>query len=285
MDTPHPRLATPFVPVATGWGAVEGPAFDRHGAIFFVSSDRGSILRLGPDGETREWANTGGIPAALAFAADGTLFVTDSGPSRHGVLTATADGAVATLIDGHDGEPFNGCNDLVFGPDGALYFSDPWQTSLENPVGGFYRRFAAGRIERIDHGLAFPNGVAIDPRTAAVFLAETYTNRIYRYPLLSGGDVGPRETFAQLDGEPGPDGMAFDVEGTLWVAHYSEGRLDLLDPGGAVIDAVPVPGPEPTNLAFGGPDRRTLVVTENSTGSLYRAEVRVPGAPLAGDTA
>lgn len=280
---PHPRLSTRFAPLATGWGAVEGPAFDRAGDVFFVSSDRGAIVRVGADGIAAEWANTGGIPAALAFDPDGALFVTDSGPNRHGVLTVTADGTVATVVDGYRGARFNGCNDLVFAADGTLYFSDPWQTSLENRVGGFYRRFADGRLERIDHGLAFPNGVALAPDASAVFLAETATNRVHRYALLPDGTVGPRTLFAQLEGGVGPDGMAFDVEGTLYVAHYGAGRLDLLDPSGRVVDAIAVPGPEPTNLAFGGADRRTLVVTENSRGTLYRAEVAVAGAPLVGD--
>jgi gluconolactonase len=284
MDHPlHPRLRTPFTPIAVEWGAVEGPAFDRHGGVFFVSSDRGAIVHVGPDGAGAEWANTGGIPAALAFGSDGTLYITDSGPSRHGVLVATADGVITTLVDAFEGAPFNGCNDLVFAPDGTLYFSDPWQTSLENPTGGFYRRFPDGGLERLDHGLAFPNGVALAPDASAVFLAETGTNRVYRYSLTPNGTIGPRETFAQFDGDIGPDGMAFDAEGILYVAHYSQGRLDLLDPTGRIIDAIPVPGPEPTNLAFGGPARRTLIVTENSTGTVYRAEVVTPGAPLFGD--
>ena len=276
-------LASPFSVLAAGWESPEGPAFDHHGALFFVSSLPGAIVRVGPDGAAAEWANTGGIPAALAFDPDGVLYVTDSGPSRHGVLTVTPDGTIATLVDAYDGEPFNGCNDLVFAADGTLYFSDPWQTSLENPVGGFYRRFADGRLERLDHGLAFPNGVALAPNGSALFLAETFTNRIYRYPLAPDGAVGSRELFAQLDGGLGPDGMAFDADGTLYVAHYGAGRIDLIDPSGHVVDVLPVPGAEPTNLAFGGPDRRTLVVSENATRSVYRAEVVVPGHPLYGD--
>jgi gluconolactonase len=186
-------------------------------------------------------------------------------------------------VDAYEGAPFNGCNDLAFAPDGTLYFSDPWKTSLENPIGGFYRRLPDGCLERLDHGLAFPNGVAMAPDGSAVFLAETYTNRIYRYPIRAGGVVGPRETFAQLSGDPGPDGMAFDEEGFLWIAHYGEGRIDIVAPDGAVVDAVPTPGPQPTNLAFGGPDRRTLVLTENAGGAVYRAEVAVPGVALSGD--
>lgn len=277
------RLLSPFVPIATDWGAVEGPSFDRHGNIFFVSSYRGSIARVAPDGTVSEWANTGGIPAATAFHRDGTMYVTDSGPTRHGILTATPDGTIATLVDAYEGAPFNGCNDLVFDAAGVLYFSDPWGTTLENRVGGFYRLFPEGRLERLDHGLAFPNGVALAADGSAVFLAETWTNRIHRYAIRPDGSVGPREPFAVLGDPPGPDGMAFDVEGNLSVAHWDGGRIDVVAPDGRVIDAIPVPGPQPTNLAFGGPDRRTLVVTENATGTVFKAEVDTPGLPLWGD--
>ena len=74
--------------------------------------------------------------------------------------------------------------------------------------------------------------------------------------------------------------MAFDVQGNLYVAHHGEGRVDVLDPSGRLLAPLIVPGRQPTNVAFGGPDRRTLVVTEVATGSLYQTTVEVPGAPL-----
>jgi gluconolactonase len=74
--------------------------------------------------------------------------------------------------------------------------------------------------------------------------------------------------------------MAFDEAGNLHVAHYDSARVDILDPSGKQIGAIPVPGPSVTNIAFGGPDRRTAVITEVSTASLYVTRVDVPGLRL-----
>ncbi len=274
---------SPVTVLVSGYDSPEGPAFDRAGNLFFVNWLSSSIVKLTPDRAASEWFNTGGIPAGLAFHRDGSLYVADEGDDIHGVLRVTPDGQITTVVDSYQGQPLNGANDLVFDRNGALYFSDPWRSSAENPIGGFYRYFPDGRLERIDHGLAFPNGVAISADDSAVVLAETYRNRILRYPIGPDGTIGAREDFAALPGGEGPDGMAFDEAGNLYVAHWSGGRVAVLDPTGALAGEVLIPGPNVTNVAFGGPDRRTLVVTEVETASLYRTRVEIPGLRLYGD--
>jgi gluconolactonase len=280
--------APDFRTLVTGLDSPEGPAFDAQGRLWFVNWLSSAVLRVGADGVAREMVNTGGIPAGLAFHRDGTLYVADEGAQHHGVLRLAGTpsgvpdgaGALTPWVQTFEGQPLNGANDLVFDAQGVLYFSDPWGSSLEKPIGGFYRAFPDGRLERLDGGLAFPNGVAIDPAGTAVYLAETGPNRVLRYALDRDGRVGERTVFATLEGGPGPDGMAFDVSENLYVAHHGEGRVDVLDPNGRLLEPLIVPGRQPTNVAFGGPDRRTLVVTEVATGSLYQTTVEVPGAPL-----
>jgi gluconolactonase len=286
------RLLSPLDVVVSGYDSPEGPAFDRQGNLFFVNWLSSAIVRVAADGtalgggvgrgEAKEFANTGGIPAGLAFHRDGTLYVADEGEQWHGVLRVTPDGHISPWVQAYEGRPLNGANDLVFDRQGVLYFSDPWGSSLENPIGGFYRAFPDGRLERLDHGLAFPNGVAINADNSAVFLAETQRNHILRYEIAPDGRVGPRRLFARLSGEPGPDGMAFDQAGNLYVAHWGEGRVDVLGPSGSQIGEIEVPGKHPTNVAFGGPDRTTLVITEVETASVYRVRLDVPGQPLFG---
>ena len=263
-----------------GYDSPEGPAFDRAGNLFFVNWLSSSIVRLTPDGQAEEWYNTGGIPAGLAFHRDGSLWVTDEGDDIHGVIRLSPARERTVMADSYAGRPLNGANDLVFAADGTLYFSDPWRSSLDNPIGGFYRLFPDGRLEQLDTGLAFPNGVALAADGSAAYLAETWHNRVLRYPIAPDGTVGPRQEWARLTGEPGPDGMAFDAEGFLYVAHYAGGRVDIIAPDGSVVDAIRVPGRNPTNVAFGGADGRTLVVTEVETGALYQVRVRAPGQPL-----
>src|SRR5215216_3367371 len=201
--------------LVSGLQTPEGPAFDRAGNLYFVDWEKSSIVRRTPDGEVGEWVNTGGIPAGLAFDRDGNLYIADEGDEIHGVLKVTPDKTITTLVDSYQGKPLNGANDLVFDANGVLYFSDPWRSSRANPIGGFYRLFPDGRLERIDTGLAFPNGVAVSVDGTAVYLAETYQNRIHRYSLETDGSIGEREDFAFLPGGEGPDGMAFDEAANL----------------------------------------------------------------------
>jgi gluconolactonase len=274
-------MTAPVTVLIDGYDSLEGPTFDRGGNLFFVNWLSSSIQRLTPDGVASEFFNTGGIPAGLAFHADGSLYVADEGDEIHGVLRV-ADGQATILANEYEGRPLNGANDLVFDRNSVLYFSDPWRSSLEKPVGGFYRLFPGGALERIDDSLAFPNGVALSAAGDAVYLAETYRNRILRYPIGADGEIGARETFAALPGGDGPDGMAFDEAGNLYVAHYGGGKVAIFGPSGEMIDAIPIPGAQVTNVAFGGPDRRTLVITDVETGSIYQTRVDVPGLELFG---
>jgi gluconolactonase len=267
----------------SGFNSPEGPAFDRNGNLWFVNWLTSSINRLDgcePGGTVTEVVSTGGIPAGLAFHPDGTLYIADEGDQWHGVLKYTPGGTLSAWVQTYQGHKLNGANDLVFANDGTLYFSDPWRSSLENPIGGFYRAFPDGRLEQLDTGMAFPNGVAVAPDGSAVYLAETRPNRILRYEIRRDGTVGPRTVFAVLEDPPGPDGMAFDEAGNLYIAHYNGSRVDILDPQGRQTDHVPVPGASVTNVAFGGPDRRTLVITDVATASLYMTRVEIPGLRL-----
>jgi gluconolactonase len=273
------KTASPVEVLISGYDSPEGPAFDREGNLFFVNWLTSSIVKLTPDGQAREFFNTGGIPAGLAFHPDGSLYVADEGEQIHGVMRITPNGEASIVVNEYQDRPLNGANDLVFDQNGVLYFSDPWGTSAENPVGGFYRLFPDGRLEQLDSGLAFPNGVALTADGSAVILAETYRNRLLRYPITPDGSIGPREHWADTHLPSGPDGMAFDANGDLNVAHYAGGCVDIFDPTGARVDQIAVPGEEPTNVAF-GPDGTTLVITEVATASLYRVRLNVAGQRL-----
>jgi gluconolactonase len=269
-------------PIARGFDSPEGPAFAADGALYFVNWLSSSINRLGADGVVTELVNTGGIPAGLAFHRDGTLYCADEGERIHGVIRIAPDRTFHAVVDSFEGKALNGANDLVFDRNGVLYFSDPWGSSLDRPIGAFYRAFPDGRLERLDADLAFPNGVALDPSESAVYLAETYRNQILRYALGRDGSVGKPVVYARLAYPPGPDGMAFDAAGNLYVAHYGAGTVDVFDADGWPRERIPVPGQRVTNLAFGGPSRDELVITECETAAVYRTKLGEPGLALFG---
>lgn len=271
-----------FEALAAGYSSPEGPAVADNGDLYFVNWLSSAIVRIAADGVPREFTNTGGIPAGLAFHRDGTLYCADEGERIHGVIRIDAQGVITPFVDAYQGRPLNGANDLVFDRNGVLYFSDPWGSSGDQPVGAFYRAFPDGRLEQLDTNLAFPNGVALDADESAVFLAETPRNHILRYPIAPDGAVGRPTVFARLRGQAGPDGMAFDHAGNLYVAQHGAGRIIVLDPAGREVDAIAVPGSQPTNVAFGGPDFASLIITEVHSAAVYRMHLGVAGQPLFG---
>jgi gluconolactonase len=275
------RVIRPAEVLVSGINTPEGPAFDADGNLYFVNWTVSAIMRLTPDGELSELFNTGGIPAGLAITPDGWLYIADEGDDIHGVMRVRLDGTGSEIVvNEFNGAPLNGANDLVFGPDGALYFSDPWRSSLDNPIGGFYRLLPDGTLDRIDSGLAFPNGVAVNADGTAVYLAETQRDRILRYTINADGTMGEREHWADTPEPSGPDGMCFAANGELLAAHYNGSGVDVFSPDGEYVDHIDIPGRFTTNCCFGGPNFSTLVVTDVDTKSLYTVELSIKGQPL-----
>jgi gluconolactonase len=268
------RLVSLF---ANGFKFPEGPAFDRNGNLLIVNVDTGDICRIFPDGGVRTFINTGGSPNGAKFHTSGDLYVADR---KKGIIAICPNGKIRVIVDNYQGRKFNGPNDLIFDSRGNLYFTDPHGSSAENPFGCVYRLSSNGEITCLASGLAFPNGVVLDRDEKFLFVADTRKNRILRYVL---NPPVRSYIFSQLCGGWGPDGMAYDVVGNLYAAHYGGGAVLILNPKGELVERIPVGGGHPTNVAFGGPDRRTLYVTEVETDSVYRFNTDHPGLPLYGD--
>lgn len=259
-----------------GFTSPEGPAFDRDGNLFIVDWAEDAIYKISLAGDVDLFVRTGGIPTGLAFHRDGRLFVADSG--RNQVLAVTPAGEITVMAAAFEGELLRGPNDLTFTSGGNLYFTDPKGTSLDNPVGSVYLLHSGGGLERFAGGFAFPNGVMVGGRY--LYLAETLTQIIHRFALDAKGHAGKHEVFTQLEGGIGPDGMAFDAAGYLYIAHYGAGEVVVVNRHGALVDSLKTPGENPTNVAF-GPDG-ALYVTEVERGQVVRFKLGVFGQPLYG---
>ena len=223
-----------------------------------------------------------GIPAALAFGPDGCLYVTDEG--RRSIVRVTHEGEKSDFIYQYCGKQINGPNDLCFDQDGNLFFTDPWGSSLKKPIGSVYGyEWSTGSLYQIHTGLAFPNGILV--RDGRVYAAETLTNKIWAYDIVGPGKARNPVEFCRLPdlkvkNLTGPDGMAFDEEGNIYVATYGVGFVYVFDRAGKLIEGIPTGGTRPTNVCFGGPDFDTLFVTIDDPGTIVTIKVDVPGYRL-----
>jgi gluconolactonase len=283
--------------LASGQCGVEGPCAGPGGWVFNVCSldkpDRpdwptrgGDVVatRLDRPSVSTVLFNTGGIPVALAFGPDGALYVTDEG--RRAIVRVAADGDPTDVVTHWQGERINGPNDLAFDSDGNLYFSDPWTSSPNNPIGAVYGYDGTtGDLHQLDRDMWFPNGVVVSDDTLLV--AETFRRTIWAYELRGSGRATNKRRFAELPDTPdaprlppadqerlgvdhlcGPDGMALDATGHVYVAQFGSGSVYVLDTRGDIVDRRPVPGRDPTNVCFAGPAHDQLVVTIDDTGEV-----------------
>jgi gluconolactonase len=259
---------------------LEGPVFDDAGNLYLTDIPWGRIFRVDPQGAWTLVAEYDGEPNGMKFLDAGTLLVTDY---KNGLVRVDlASGRVSPFLARRNSERFKGVNDLVFGAAGELYFTDQGQTGLHDPTGRLYRLGRDGRLDLLLDNIPSPNGVALSPDGKVLYLAVTRGNCVWRVPLLPDGSVSKVSQFFTSYGPSGPDGLAVDAGGRLLVANPGLGYVWVLDGRAEPAEVLRGPaGASITNLAFGGPDRRTLYVTDSTHGRVLRAEMDAPGLPLA----
>ena len=270
-----------------GGRLLEGPSFDRQGNLWITDIPSGRIFRIAPDGTPATVAEYDGEPNGLKIARDGRILIADH---KQGLLQLDpASGRTRVVHDRPYGERFLGLNDLLFARNGDLYFTDQGEADLRQPNGRLYRLRADGTLECLLDNVPSPNGLVLTPDESILYLAVTRANAIWRVPLASLGGLhvgrlglGRVGVWVQMSGGIGPDGMAMDVEGRVAVAHPGMGSVWVFDRQGEPVRRVRCcEGLRPTNVAYGGPDRRTLYVTEADSATVQRVELDVPGLPLA----
>jgi gluconolactonase len=264
-----------FKVVATDLGFPEGPSWYEGHLVFSncYSSWIGSIrdgnldtLLSSKDG----LVNTNGT----TFDRHGNLFICDYG--RGAILKYSTDGKISTLsAKDHHGKRFNRPNDIVISPNGMLYFTDPKSYNINLHDGRLFRCDpVTGETIWLIEGLQFPNGLCFSPDGKILYIAESVNKNILR--INSG--IGTLDTLITLPGgKQDPDGIDCDVKGNLYIAYFGGGKIYVVSPDGELLDSLRTPGRRPSNLEFGGPDMKTLFITEGETNTIYSIRTLYPG--------
>lgn len=249
----------------------EGIAVARDGSVW-CGGERGQLFRIAPDGSSLEQvASTGGFCLGLAFGPDG-VYACDL---KHRAVFRLADGTRLERFAEGPAIP----NALAFDPAGRLYVSD--SHAFKEPGPGIWRfeRDGSGGLW-YSEPLDFANGIALAPDRASLYVAETFGRRISRIAIGADGAAGAKEDVIALPGVL-PDGLAFDVEGNLYVACYEPSRVLRISAVGEVETLADDPEAHalchPTNLAFRG---TTLLASNLGRWHVTAIEVGVEGLPL-----
>lgn len=258
---------------------LEGPVFDDQGNLFVTDIPFGRVFRIDPQGEWDLVAQWDGEPNGMKFLNANQLLITDY---RNGlVVLDIASGQVRPYLERRNSERFKGVNDLVFDTRGNLYFTDQGQTGLHDPTGRVYRLAPDGRLDMLLSNVPSPNGIVLSKDERFLFVAATRGNCVWRMPLLQDGSVSKAGQFFTSYGPSGPDGLAMDDSGRLLVANPGLAYVWVLSPRAEPEEVLTGPtGASITNLAFGGPERKTVFCTDSTHGHILRADMTVAGCAL-----
>ncbi|MBL0156437.1 MAG: SMP-30/gluconolactonase/LRE family protein [Bryobacterales bacterium] len=218
-------------------------------------------------------------------------------------------GAVTTLYTHFDAKhpvtgatvslPLRSPDDLVFDSHGGFYFTDwgkdRWRD--RDITGVYYAQPDGSSIQELIFPLQSPNGIALSPCESRLYVTESWTRKILYWELDGPGQIRPNPPrldnshllSAAMPYQAGLDSMNVDETGNVYVAALlpngadptARGGIIVVSPDGKVLEWIPIDigpaDPLPSNITFGGPDRRTAYITLGGTGRLISCQMRIPG--------
>ena len=295
--------------IASGLNFPEGPIAMPDGSVLLVEIRRGTLSRVTPDGKISVVANCGGAPNGAAFGPDGAVYICNNGgfewhdlggmvlpgnqPADYigGKIQRVdlASGKVEDLYTHCDGHHLGGPNYFVFVAPGVLCFTDHGKIRDRDRdrTGVYYAKPDGSMIEEVLFPLDAPNGVGLSPDGNRLYVAETYTGRVWVWDVTAPGAV------AQAGFTPPGgtllfgsavlqyfDSLAVDSAGNVCVATILNSGISVIAADGHLVEHVSTPDPLTTNICFGGKDLRTAYITLSGTGRLLATEWKQPGLKL-----
>ena len=264
--------ATPLTTEGAFTKGIEGPATDAQGNIFAVNfAKEGTIGRVTPTGQGDVFATLPGtsVGNGIRFDRDGQMYVADY--VNHNVLRIDPASREIKVFAHEAG--MSQPNDLTIGSDGTLYASDP---NWGQGTGQLWRIGRDGKVARVADGLGTTNGIELSPDGRTLYVNESVQRNVWAFQVTESGELTDKRLVKQFP-DHGFDGMRCDVDGNLYITRYGKGTVVKLSPQGEVLREVDVLGKSPSNLCFGGPDGRTVYVTEVEHTRLVQFRVDRPG--------
>lgn len=262
--------------VAGGFGFTEGPVWDPAGFLYVSDEEQNHIYRVYLDGRSE--------PLIALGDPDGNTFdrqqrLLDCASILRAIIRIDPDGRqYTTLADRFQGNRFNSPNDVVIGPDGAIYFTDPTLDlpkgqKQEIPFQGVYRLGDKGDVRLLVKDMSQPNGLAFSPDGKTLYVDDSEQKNIRAFDFSADGTATHERVFGE-ENEPGgvPDGMKVDQQGNLYVV--GPRGIWIWDIKGNHLGTIVMPE-QPANLAWGDKEYGTLYITAKT--SVYRIATKARG--------
>jgi sugar lactone lactonase YvrE len=256
---------------------IEGPAVDAAGNFYAVNHLRpGTIGKVAAGAARSELfaeLPAGSVGVSIRFGRDGRMFVADY--KQHNIFVL-ASGAATPRVYFH-ADNFNQPNDMALARDGTIYASDPHWKRRDGQVWRIVPDGETGRGELMAAPRKFgtTNGIDLSPDEKTLYVGESETREIWAYRVDGARLTMPR--LVKKFPDHSLDGLRTDIDGRIYVARILKGTIEVLAPDGKTVREIPLRASEPTNLAFGGPDGKTVYVTQRKGGFIETFRVDRPG--------
>jgi len=263
--------------VAGDFGFTEGPMWDPTGFLYVSDETINKIFRVFPDGRKEEVIALGD-PDGNTFDRKHRLI--DCASVLRAIIEVTPDGKYKIVADRYQGKKLNSPNDVIIGPDGAIYFTDPTLDLVkgekqELSYQGVFRLDEGGSLRLLTKDLRQPNGLAFSPDGKHFYVDDDETRDIHVYDVADDGSLTNHRIFGKEPGgekEGVPDGIKVDKKGNLFVTGPK--GIWVWDANGNHLGTIVMPE-QPANLTWGDKDYRTLYIT--ATTSVYKLRTKTDG--------
>jgi sugar lactone lactonase YvrE len=251
---------------------IEGPACDKAGNLYVVNFQKQQTIgRLTPDGKAEVFVTLPGasVGNGIVFDTKGMMYVADY--VEHKIWKI--DPATKKMAVFAHEPKMNQPNDLAVAPDGTLYASDP---NWAKGTGQVWKIDPAGKVTLAAGEMGTTNGIEVSPDGKTLYVNESKQQNLWAFSIKADGSLADKRLVKNF-GKFGFDGMRCDVAGNIYLARFGKGTVTVVSPEGKELHEIDVLGLQPSNLCFGGPDGRTVYVTEVTKRRVVSFRVDQPG--------
>jgi len=264
--------------VAVGFGFTEGPVWDPAGFLWVSDESTNQIVKVYEDGHVDSMVSLVD-PDGSTYDKERRLLSTASG--IRAIIRLSADGkSFDVVVDHYQGKKINTPNDIVIGPDGAIYFTDPIidmtpeQKQDQELPPSVYRLAPDNTLTLLTDELKAPNGLAFSPNGKYLYIDDDDKRNIRRYGFRNGA-ISNGVDFGDMKDTVNrgvPDGMKIDRKGHLFVS--GPNGIWVWNSKGVHIGTVQMPHGM-ANLTWGGPNYSKLYITAGNT--IYELPTKTRG--------
>ena len=216
----------------------EGPVVAGND-IYYAEMGGQRVMRWDGHANAPIWSRPGCGPTSVARGTNDTLVVLCDEESVL-VRITPAGKTVEVISQDSDGKAFVAPNASINDTHGGIYWSASGIFSSSAPsTGAVLYLDKDGGLHRVAEGIHYSNGVALSPDGKVLYVSEHLSRQVLAYDVAANGSLSGKRVFLRLDNvvgadpkrdwDVGPDGLAMDHAGNLYLAEYGGGRLIIVD--------------------------------------------------------